>query len=62
MNYTDENDYYFLKEDNKFHKFYSSCSKYSQKEFDEYNHNFVMNVYKNIILSIILIIVIIILI
>ena len=39
MNFTNENNYYFSDEDNKFHKCFSSCSKCSQKELDEYNHN-----------------------
>ena len=38
-NYVDENPYYFLEEDNKFHKCYFSCSKCSQSESDDDNHN-----------------------
>ena len=39
MNFVDENSYFFSNEDNKFHKCYFSCSKCSQINLDENNHN-----------------------
>ena len=39
ISFVNENAYYFSEEDNKFHKCYFSCSRCSQPELDEFNHN-----------------------
>ena len=39
LSFENENPYYFLEEDKKFHKCYFSCSRCSQSELDDNHHN-----------------------